>query len=158
LRQAGISGIKPDVSADAAATANTILMHEPSLQLGFALGLISIACYITLTGLLYQVFKPVSRSLALLATLFGLTGLAIQAFAALFQLAPLVLLGGSPYLHAFSTPQLQALALVFLQLNAQAGAIYLVFDALFQLLTAYLIARSTFLPRILGVPLALAGL
>jgi hypothetical protein len=47
---------------------------------------------------------------------------------------------------------------MFVQFNVQAGAVYLVFDALFQLLTAYLIVRSTFLPRFLGVLLAIAGL
>ncbi len=158
IRQAGISGIQPGVSVDAAATANNILTHEPSFQLGFALGLISIACYVALTALFYQLFKPVSRSLSLLAAFFSLVGCAIQAFGSLFQLAPLVVLGGSSYLGVFNVKQLQALALMFLNLNAQVGYIYLVFFGLFSLLIGYLIFRSTFLPRILGVLLAFAGL
>jgi hypothetical protein len=157
MRRAGISGISP-TSGDAAATANDILANKPSFQLGFALGLLSIACYVAVTALFYQLFRPVSRSLCLLAVFFSLVGLSVQAFADLFQLASLVVLDGGPYLRGFSVPQLQALALVFLNLNAQAGHIYLVFDGLFLVLLDYLIFRSTFLPRALGMLTALAGL
>jgi hypothetical protein len=156
LEQAGISGIRA-ASGDAAAIANKIMAHEASFRAGFALGLISIACYVALTALFYQLFKPVSRSLSLLAAFFSLMGLAIQAFASLFQLAPLVVSGGSPYLSVFKVEQLHALALLFLQWNAQALSVGLVFDGLFLLLIGYLILRSTFLPRILGVLVALAG-
>jgi hypothetical protein len=60
-------------------------------------------------------------------------------------------------LSVFTAKQLQALALLFLNLNVQAGSIALVFAGPFQILTGYLIFRSTFLPRILGVLIALAG-
>ena len=73
----GISGLG-GVSGDAAATANTILAHEALYRLGFALGLISTACYVALMALFYQLFRPVSRSLALLAAFFGLVGCAIE--------------------------------------------------------------------------------
>ena len=155
-QQAGISGF--GVSGDAAATANTILAHKSSFQLGFALGLISIACYVAVTALFYQLFKCVSSSLAFLALCFSLVGQAIAAFGSLFQLAPLVVLGGSSYLSVFNVKQLQALALLFLHLNAQVGPIALPFDGLFLLLTGYLIFRSTFLPRVLGALMAFAGL
>ncbi len=149
MERAGMSGF--GVSGDAAAIASTILAHEASFQLGFALGLISIACYVALTALLYQLLKPVSRSLSLIAAFFSLVGQAIAAFGSLFQLAPLVILSGNPYLSVFNVKQLQALALLFLNLNAQVGSITLLFDGLFLLLIGYLIFRSTFLPRILGV-------
>ena len=152
----GISG-PGAISGNARTTVNTILAHQPSFWLGFALGLISTVCYVAVTGLFYQLFKPVSRSLALLAAFFGLVGCAITAFGSLFQLAPLVVLGGSPYLNVFTAKQLQALALLFLNLNVQANSIALVFFGLFLLLIGYLIFRSTFLPRILGVLIALAG-
>jgi len=146
------------VSSDAAATANNILGHEPSVRLGWALGLISTACYVAVVGLFYQLFRPVSRSLSLLAAFFGLVGCAITAFGSLFEVAPLVVLGGNPYLSVFTVKQLQALALMFLNLNAQVGSIALVFFGVFQLLIGYLIFRSTFLPRIFGALIALAGL
>ena len=157
LQQAGISGIGV-VSADAAALANNLLAHEASFRVGFALSLISLVDYVALTALLYRLLKPVSRSVALIATFSGLMGLAVQAAGGLFQLAPLVVLRGSASLSAFDEKQVQALALLALQLHAQAGSIALVFDGVFLLLIGYLIFRATFLPPLLGVLVALAGL
>ena len=99
-----------------------------------------------------------SRSLSLLAVFFSLVGLTIQAFASIFQLAPLILLGDSPYLSVFSARQVQALSLMFLRLHDQAYGIGLVFDGLFLLLIGFLMVRSTFLPRMLGALVACAGL
>jgi len=146
------------VDGDAAATANNILAHESLFRLGLATGLISTACYVAVTALFYDLFKTVSRSLSLLAAFFSLVGCAILAFASLFQLAPLVVLGGSQYLSVFKVEQLRALALMFLELNTQAGNICVVFFGVYCLLIGYLIFRSTFLPRLLGVLMALAGL
>ena len=80
------------VSGDAAATANNIVAHQLSFRLGLATGLIAIACYIAVTALFYDLFRPVSRSLSLLAAFFSLVGCTIQAFGSLFQLTPLVVL------------------------------------------------------------------
>ena len=146
------------VDGDAAATANNILAHESLFRLGLATGLISTAFYVAVTALFYDLFKAVSRSLSLLAAFFSLVGCAILAFASLFQLAPLVVLGGSQYLSVFKVEQLRALALMFLELNTQAGNICVVFFGVYCLLIGYLIFRSTFLPRLLGVLMALAGL
>lgn len=143
---------------EAAATASNILAHEASYRLGWALGLISTAFYVALVGLFYQLFRPVSKSLALLAAFFGLVGCAITAFGSLFQLAPLVVLRDSPYLSVFTANQVQALALTFVNLSVQVGYIALVFFGVFQILIGYLIFRATFLPRILGAMMALAGL
>ena len=146
------------VSGDAAATANNILAHESLYQSGFAVGLIGTALYIVVTVLLYGLLKAANGSLALLAAFFSLAGCAIQASGSLFQVAPLVVLGGSHYLSVFRLDQLQALALMFLKLYAQAGYISLVFFGVFDFAIGYLILKSTFLPRILGVPMLLAGL
>ena len=102
------------VDGDAAATANNILAHQPLFRLGLATGLIATACYVAVTALFYDLFKPVNRSLSLLAAFFSLVGCAILAFASLFRIAPLVVLGGGQYLSVFTMEQLQALALVFL--------------------------------------------
>jgi hypothetical protein len=152
----GISG--PGATGDAATTANNIVTHQTAFRIGWALNLTSTALYVALMALFYQLFKPVSRTLALLAVFFGLVGCAVTAFGSLFQLAPLVILGGSPYLSVFDAKQLQALALLFLNLNVQVGYIALVFFGGFQVVLGYVIFRSTFLPRILGALIALAGL
>ena len=100
-----------------------------------------------------------NRSLSLVAAFFSLVASVVQAISSLFHLAPLALLGGAPYLSVFTVEQLQALALVFLRLRAAAyHNIGLVFFGLYCLLVGILILRSTFLPRILGVLMVLAGL
>jgi Domain of unknown function (DUF4386) len=146
------------VDGDATATANNLLAHQSLFRLGLATGLIATACYIAVTALFYGLFKPVNRSLSLLAAFFGLVGCAVTAFGSLFQLAPLVALGGAQYLAVFNVEQLRALALIFLQLNTQTANICLVLFGFYDLLIGYLIFRSVFLPRVLGVLMALAGL
>ncbi len=76
------------VSGDAAGTANNIMAHQPLFRLRLATGLIATACYIAVTALFYDLFKPVNRSLSLLAAFFSLVGCGILAFGSLFQLAP----------------------------------------------------------------------
>ena len=146
------------VSGDAAATAANLLAHKGLFQLGFAVFLIEMACNIVITALFYDLLKPVSRSVSLVAAFLGLAGCVIKTLSRLFFIAPLFILGGAHYLSVFSAEQLQALALLFLNLNKQAFNIYLVFFGFWLVLTGYLIFRSTFLPRILGVLLALDGL
>jgi Domain of unknown function (DUF4386) len=146
------------VSGDAAATANNIQAHEPLFRLGLGTGLIATAWYIALTALLYELFKPVNRSVSLVAAFFSLVGCAIQASGAVFQLAPLVISGSSADLSAFKPEQSQALALILFKLDSQAQTITLVFFGLYCLLIGWLIFKSTFLPRILGALMALAGL
>jgi hypothetical protein len=147
------------VSDNAAATATNILAHQPLWQWGFIGDIISFASYIAVAALLYELFKPVSKSLSLVAAFFGLVASVVQAISSLFHLAPLVLLGSSSHLSAFTAEQLQGLALVFLKLRAAAyHNIGLVFFGLYLLAVGVLILRSTFLPRILGVLMGLAGL
>lgn len=142
------------VSGGLAPTASTILANETSFRWGFALGLVSSVCYVAVVGLFYRLFRHVGRSAAFLAVLFGLMGSAISAVGSLFQLGPLVVVGRTP----FTADQLQGLSQIFVDMSAQAGYIALVFFGVFQLLIGYLIVRSTFLPRILGGLIALAGL
>jgi hypothetical protein len=146
------------VAGNAAATAANILEHERLFWLGFVLSLIGVAFHIAWALLMYELLKPVNRSLSRLAAFVILVGCAIQALTSLLYLAPLIILQGSSSLSAFTPEQLQALALVFLRLNDYAFQIYLVFFGAWCLLIGYLIFRSTFLPRILGVLLAISGL
>jgi hypothetical protein len=146
------------VDGDAAATATNILTHRTLFQWGFAVYLIEMACQVAMTALFYDLLKPAGRSLSLLAAFIGLTGCVIKTLSRLFFIAPLLVLGGAHYLSVFSAAQLQALALLFLNVNDQGAAIALVFFGFYALLTGYLIVRSTFLPRILGVWSVFAGL
>ena len=146
------------VNGDTAATATNLLAHSSLFQLGFAADLLAIACYIAMAALFYELFRPVSRTASRLAAFFSLGGCTIQSLGGIFQIAPLVVLGGRQDLGAFKVEQLQALAYMFLKLYSQAYSIALVFFAFFSLVIGYLIFKSTFLPRILGVLMAIAGL
>src|SRR5713101_8915644 len=146
------------VSGDAAATATNILTHRGLFQAGFAVYLIEMACQVAMTALFYELFKPAGKSVSLVAAFLGLTGCVVKTFARVFYIAPLFVLGGAPYLSVFSAEQLQALALLFLKVNDRGAGVALVFFGFYALLTGYLIIRSTFLPRILGVLSVLGGL
>ncbi|MFZ3264339.1 MAG: DUF4386 domain-containing protein [Terriglobales bacterium] len=146
------------VPGDAAATATNLRAHEQLFRLSMAGGLIGTALYIAVTVLFYGLFKRVNRTVALLAAFFSLVGCAIQGCGSVFQAVPFFILDGSSYLSVFQVAQLQAIALMFIKLYGQAAYIYLVFFGLFNLSIGYLIFRSTFLPRILGVLMALSGL
>jgi Domain of unknown function (DUF4386) len=146
------------VNGDAAATAINILAHESSFIVSFAAEILVTASYLVVTVLFYELFKPVDRSISLLAAFFSLAGCIIQAAACAFYLAPLAVLEDAPYLSVFKTEQLQALAYMFLKLYSQTYRIALVFFGFFCLLTGHLIFKSTFLPRIIGVLMVIAGL
>jgi hypothetical protein len=146
------------VFGNAEATAANILEHERLFWLGFASSLIGVIFHIIWALLLYYLFRPVNRRVSLLAAFVILVGCAIQALTSLFYLAPLLVLRGGSSLSAFTTEQLHALALMFLRLNAYTFDIYLVFFGLWCVLIGFLIFRSIFLPRVLGLLLAIAGL
>jgi len=146
------------VNGDAAATAANILAHRGLLQLGFAVYLIEMACQVAITALFYDLLKPAGRSVSLVAAFLGLTGGIIKTLSRLFFIAPLFILGGAHYLSVFSAEQLQALALLFLKVNDRGAGIALAFFGFYAILTGYLIIKSTFLPRILGVVSVFGGL
>jgi hypothetical protein len=143
---------------DAAATATNILTHESLFRLGFAVYLIEMACQVAVTVLFYELLKPAGRSVSLLAACLSLVGIAIKTFSRLFYIAPLLVLRDASYLSVFNAEQSQALALLLLKVNDQGAAIGLIFFGFYAVLKGYLIIRSTFLPRILGVLAVFAGL
>jgi len=146
------------VSGNAAATAANILSNERLFRFGFASCLVGVGFHIAWALLFYNLFKPVNRRLSLLAAFVILVGCAVQAVTSVLYLSPLLVLGGGSAVSALTAEQLQALAYVLLRLNGIAFDVYLVFFGLWCVLIGYLIFRSTFLPRILGVLLAIDGL
>ena len=151
-----ISGLG-GLSSDAGTVGHYVETHVAAVRLAIALGLVSAGLYATLMVLLYQLFRPVSRTFALLAMVFGLIGSAITGVAAVSVAAPIAILTGSPYRAVFDVNQLHAFALLFLNLGGEFNAIELFFFGLFQLALGYLIFRSTFVPRVIGVLIAVAG-
>jgi hypothetical protein len=145
------------VAGNSAATATNLLAHERLFQASMAIGLVATGLYIAVTVLFYTLFEPVNRTMCLLAAFFSVVGCAIQAVGSLFRVAPFAILEGGSYLSVFRVEQLQAMALMSLELNVQTTYIYLVFFGMFNFTIGYLIFKSTFLPRFLGVLMALSG-
>jgi len=146
------------VPGNAGATATNILTHKTLFELGFTVYLIEMACQIAVTALFYDLLKPAGKNVSLIAAFLGLAGCIIKTISRLFYVAPLLILGGARYLSVFSPEQLQALALLFLKVNDHGAGIALAFFGFYALLTGYLIIRSTFLARILGVLSLFGGL
>src|SRR5947208_4438632 len=145
------------VANDAAATAANILAKESLFRLGFTADLISGLFYVGVTVFIYYLLRPVSRSLSLLGAFFGLAGVAIGGASWVIHLTPLLLLRGDQYLAAFTTSQLQAMSLAALKLQLQVFPIGMVFFGIQCISIGYLVARSTFLPRLLRTLLAIGG-
>ncbi|HEX8815453.1 MAG TPA: DUF4386 domain-containing protein [Terriglobales bacterium] len=145
------------VDDDAAATAHNILAHQMLYRWGFVGDVISVVAFIVYTLLLYDLFRPVSRRLSLLAAVSNLLGFPVQLSIGVFLLAPLVVLEGAGSSSAVDVARSQALALMSLRLYDYGYAICMVLFGVWNILTGYLIFRSTFLPRILGVLLAISG-
>ncbi len=142
---------------DAGATANNILAHKGLFQFGFTIYLIEMACQVTTAVLFYQLMKPVNRTVALLALFMEVTGCIIKTFARVFYIAPLFVLGHPAALQGFGAEQLQSVALILLNVNDQGAGVALAFFGFSTLLGGYLVFRSTFLPRWLGVLSFVAG-
>jgi len=102
---------------------------------------------VPLAVIFYELFKVVNRRLALLDACFTLVATAIEAAGILDQFAPLVALGGTPDTSALTSG-----------LAAIDYDIYTVFFGFDIICVGYLVFRSTFLPRAIGVLMAIDGL
>ena len=157
IAQMGI-GSKIIVDGDATTTAANILSHKDLFQLSFTIYLIEMTCQIAQMALCYILLKPVNRNVALPALIFSLVGCTIKTLSRLFYIAPLLVLGDSQYLSVFNAEQLQALALLLLNVNSQTAGIVLAFFGISTFINGYLILQSDFLPPFLGVLSMLGGL
>jgi Domain of unknown function (DUF4386) len=146
------------VSGDAAATARNINSFSSLFRLSFASYLVEAVCDIALAWIFYVLLRPVRRDLALLAAFFGLVSTATFASAELFYFAASFILGGAGYLKTFSPDQLNSLAMLSLKFYGYGGGVFMVFYGVACILRGYLIFRSDYLPRVLGVLLSVAGL
>jgi hypothetical protein len=146
------------VSGDPAATAHNLQTHELLYRLGLAAHLVVTVTNVPLAVIFYDLFKVVNRRLALLDACFILVATAIEAASLLTQFAPLLLLGNGPYASALPGAQLQALAYLPLDVSGIGYSIHTVFFAFDILCMAYLVLRSGFVPRSIGLLLAIDGL
>ena len=143
---------------DASVTATNILAHRQLYALGFTVFLIEMAAQTAMTTLFYVLLRPVDRTAAVLSLTFGLVGATIKTVARAFYYAPLLVLGGASYLSVFDMGQLQALALLLVKINNQMANMAVVFLGISTFFQGYLIVKSTFLPRWLGIISIVSGL
>lgn len=146
------------VSGDVTATANNIMASESLWRISIAGDLILLVCSVALTLILYVLLRPVNKNLALLAVFFNIVEFPIEAVSKLCLLAALFLSGNADYLKAFEPHQLHALVKIFLKLHDYGFGIDLVFFGFACLVYGYLLFRSGYFPRTLGVLMAIAGL
>jgi hypothetical protein len=145
------------VPGDAASTAANILASPELWRLSVAGNLIVPLCAVALLWIEYLLLRPVSRQLVLLAVLFNLVSLAVEAISKLFLLVVMPILGNATYQKAFEPQQLYALANLALNSHDIAFNIALIFFGCTCLVNGYLIFRSGYLPKIIGVLMQVAG-
>jgi hypothetical protein len=143
------------VSGDAVTTANNIVASQGLFRAGFVIELVSAVFFFLAAWALYLLLKPVNKNLALLFLLLNLGGVAVECFNVLNLYAALQVLSGANYLTAFQTGQLQAISMSYLDLYTNGFLIAQIFFSAWLLPLGYLIYKSRFLPKFLGILLIL---
>lgn len=146
------------VPGDAATTAQNIMASVGLFRLGIASEAVVFLLEIVVTVLLYVLLKPVNKTLALVAAFSRLAMAVIQGINLLTNFFVLLLLSGAGYLTVFAPDQLQALGLLFLNAHADVVLIWGLFFSLHLFMLGYLIYKSGYIPRILGVLYIIASL
>jgi hypothetical protein len=143
------------VFGDAATTARNIAASAWQFRVGLVSDLVAAVLFLLAAWALYALLKPVNKNIALLFLLLNLGGVAIQCFSDLFLIAGQLLLGDADYLKVFQADQLPALAMLSLYLYKNGFMIAQVFYGAWLLPLGYLVFKSDFLPKILGLVLML---
>ena len=145
------------VSGDASATAGNITAAQLTYQLEILAGFVTLIIFIFLVVSLYDLFEAVDKSLGMLMVLLVSIGVAISLANLFNKFAPLVILSGADYLSEFTKPQLDTLALGFLEFHRKGASFSMAFWGLWLFPFGLLVVRSGFLPRVLGILLFIAG-
>ena len=143
---------------DVAGVAHQITASEWLFRFGFVSYLLTAVFFLLAAWALYVLLRPVNRDLALLFVLLNLGGVAIWCTSPLFEFAAWLLLSGADYLQVFEAGQLQALAMLSLNLYQTGFMIAQIVLNLWLFPLGYLVFKSGFLPKVLGVLLIVDGL
>jgi len=144
------------VPGNAAATADNIMASESLFRLSIVGDLIVQVVFIILVLFLYRLLKPVNRNIAVLMVILFLVSVPIAMLNELNHAAALLLVSGADYLTAFTAGQLQTLVPLFLDLHEIGIMIAYIFWGLWLFPLGYLVFKSEFLPRILGILLMIS--
>jgi len=146
------------VAGNAAATVSNIVDHEMLFRLGFAGYLLEALCDVGLALVLYVLLKPVHRNLALLSAFFGLISTALFAVCEMLFFCAPFLVKNPVFAQSFTREQLDALVYFFVRVYASGAALFMVFYGSASLIRGYLIYRSGYIPRFIGVLFGLVGI
>jgi len=144
------------VRGNAAATAENILAHETMFRLAILADLIGSVIFICLASALYKLLSGVSKTWAGLMVAFVLVSAAVGFLNTLNHIAALTLFRGTDFLAVFDKAQRDALGMFFIKLHTQGIFIDEIFWGVWLFPFGWLVFRSGFLPRFLGVWLILA--
>ncbi|MFN2138825.1 MAG: DUF4386 domain-containing protein [Candidatus Promineifilaceae bacterium] len=136
---------------DGAVTANNMMASEWQFRAGYVSFILAALFFLLAAWALYVVMKPVNRDLALLFLLLNLAGVVVQCASLFFEWGAQVSLSDAAFLGVFSQGQRESLAVLFLTVYKTGFMIAQIFLALWVLPLGYLIIKSGFLPRILGI-------
>jgi len=150
---AQVSRTKLIVFGDAIATAKNILASEWLFRIGFMSDVLAGILFLLAAWALYVLLKPVNKNIALLFLLLNLGGVAVQCINMLNLFSAVLLLSGADYLKVFQADQLQALAMLLLNLHKNGFMIAQLFYGVWLFPLGYLVFKSGYLPRILGIML-----
>jgi hypothetical protein len=145
------------VPGDAGATARAVAADNTLWRAGIAGDLLMHIVDLPVTILLYLLLRAVSRGLALIATAFCLTQTAVLVANKMTLVLPLVVHDSAALAAAFTPAQIDALAFTAIQTHGYGFGVGLIFFGAACILRGYLVARSGFLPPVLGWLLVAAG-
>jgi hypothetical protein len=145
------------VSGDAVTSAKNIMASEGLFRIGFVSDVVAAVLFLLTAWTLYVLLKPVNKNLALLFLLLMLGGVSVQCISLLNLIAALLFLSSSAYVQVLQADQRQTLAMFFLDLHENGFVIAQIFYATWLFPLGYLVFKSGFLPRILGILLLLDG-
>jgi hypothetical protein len=139
------------VFVDATTTLKNIMAHESQFRIGFVISLFSVVFFLLAAWYLYVLLKPVNRNNALLFLLFNAVGFAIWCLSTLHLYASLLILSGADYIKGFQPEQLQAQAMLFINLRKSGAVIAQIPYGVWLFPLGYLVFKSGFLPKTLGI-------
>ncbi len=145
------------VPGDATATALNILAAQGLFRIGILSFVIMVIFDLLLAWLLYFLLKPVNRDISLFAGWFRLVNATIFSIALYHLFGVLQLVSKADYLTAFTASQLHAQVMLSLAAFNHTWLIGLLFFGFHLLLLGYLIFKSSYIPKILGVLLIIAA-
>jgi len=155
----GLMYVRPElvIPGDAAATAKNIMESETLFRLGSVSELMLYTAFLLLPLPLYILLKSVNKNQAVLMVLFVAVSVPIGMLSTLFNFAALSLLGSVDHLAVFTTDQLHAQMMFYLNLHDGVYLIGQIFFGLWLFPLGYLVYKSGYFPKILGILVILGG-